>query len=418
MSKIQKHITRKNKVKTKYIKKNVTLMKGGRVVGEGSFGCVVTPSLSCDSRTSKNDIDKTVSKIVLIPDEFIEDEINIAMKLKGLDPMQKYFITPQSHCKISKVPDNRSNVTRVKYTDNSSTYYKRLEAKPLDKKYCPIDLSTKPINLIMPYGGFDLIDIADALEKESKKQSNPRKKARKSKHTQKQHNISEQKIVTANTFFENIKSNIKNLLMGLYKMHQNKIVNRDIKEENIMVLYNKDSNTVSTRFIDFGLSEVLTPEFCSHYSNISKNGTRILIAPEIFICYNINKYRNNSDEYILKKINNDISLYVKKMRKDLKLNIQDLQTTVEMLFITIKELFKTKKILTKYFGTEDYLNGYLQKNDIYSLGLTLYEFLVIYTDVIDVFSDIRLHDLLKNMIELNPEKRYNVLQCLKHPYFT
>jgi serine/threonine protein kinase len=107
------------------------------------------------------------------------------------------------------------------------------------------------------------------------------------------------------------------------------------------------------------------------------------------------------------------------MLRDLKLDTLELSTIVKTLYTEIKQMFKERTILPKYYGTpSDPLNGYLQKNDVYSLGITLYEFLVIFTDVINIKDNLLLSDLLKNMIQLNPEKRFNVLQCLNHPYFT
>lgn len=400
--------------------KVINTMRGGKFLGEGSFGCVVSPALSCESN-SDNAINKkskfskknrtsnkTVSKIVLSPDDDIKDEIDISLKLKRLDPNQKQFITLNEYCKLKHIPNNRSNIAKVRYMDNSGSYYQKLERKSLDKKYCPVDLTMKPINLIMPYGGYDLIEIADVVNKYGLN----------TKQSQKLNPSTKHKLTTARMLFMNIKECVKNLLKGLLKMHQNRIVNRDIKEENIMANYDESKKTITTRYIDYGLSENLTPEFCSHYSNINMHGTYLLMAPEIFIVYYLKKYNGYSDEYIMNKINNDIQNYVRRMLKDLKLDVSELQGIVKLLYFNIKKMFQEQTILPKYYGTpEDPLNGYLQKNDVYSLGLTLYEFLVIYTEVINVKDDLRLHDLLKNMIELNPDKRFNALQCINHPYF-
>lgn len=402
--------------------------QGGKFLGEGSFGCVVSPALSCrlsritrkskssnkqkktanQNNSNSNSNSKTVSKIILSPDDDVREEINIAMKLKKIDPTQKYFITLNDHCKLKQVPKERSNIARVRYTDNSATYYKQLEKKTLDKKYCPVDLSMQPVNLIMPYGGYDLVELANVINKYGLDSISTK------------NNISDKalhKLMTSKMLFANLQFAIRNLVMGLMKMHQHRIVNRDIKEENIMVNYDMQSKTFAIRYIDYGLSEELTPEYCSRYSNISKNGTYQLLAPEIFIIYYINRYNNSSDEYIMGKINNDIQTYVKKMLKDLKLDTSELNNVVRELFTNIRKQYSNRTILPKYFGTtDDPLNGYLQKNDVYSLGLTLYEFLTVYTDVIDINTDIRLKDLFKCMLELNPDKRYNALQCLNHPY--
>lgn len=405
------------------------ILKGGKYLGEGSFGCVVTPSLSCQniiksnrkSITKKNHLtdktnskingqnNKTVSKIILSLDDGIKEEINISKKLKKIDPQQKYFITIDNYCKIKNIPKDRSNIAKVRYLNKSGDSYQKLENKHLDKKYCPIDLSEQPINLVMINGGYNLIDIANIINRYG---MNERKQ--KDIHA---NEIIKHKIKTGQMLFKNIKECIKNLLQGLLKMHQNRIVNRDIKEENIMANYNEEKKQVELRFIDYGLSENLTPEYCKHYYNISLQGTYLFIAPEIFIIYYVNKYNRNNDSYIMDKINKDINANVKKILRKLKINTSNLNEIVTNLYHEIKILFDNRQILDKYFGIKEHLNGYLQKNDVYSLGITLYEFLDTFTNVIDIKKDLRLHDLLKNMIKLNSNERYNVLQCLQHPYF-
>ena len=217
--------------------------------------------------------------------------------------------------------------------------------------------------------------------------------------------------------FKNLKECIKNLLKGLLKMHQNRMVNRDIKEENIILNYDENIKKVNIRYIDYGLSEYLTPEYCKDDSNIDLRGTFELIAPEIFIIYYIKNYHKYDDNYIMIKINKNIQTYVKKQLKDLKINTTELYTVIPQLYAKIKKEFSNKTLLNNYFGIDNNLNGYLQKSDVYSLGITLYEFLDSYTNIINIKNDLRLHDLLKNMIALNPDNRYNALQCLNHPYF-
>jgi len=73
-------------------------------------------------------------------------------------------------------------------------------------------------------------------------------------------------------------------------------------------------------------------------------------------------------------------------------------------------------IKNKYFGIKSssdiITDGYWFKIDIFSIGL------VIYRCAIDFDVDINdnLADLIKNMIRFDPSVRYNINQCLKHPY--
>ena len=411
-------------------RRTITLMKGGKFLGEGSYGCVVSPALSCKAamlkynhntnktrksmKSDSNNNKKTVSKIILTPNDDIKDEIIISNKLKSIDPQQKYFITINEYCKIKNVPQDRSNIARVKYVGDISGYYQKLEKKDLDKKYCPIDLAKNPLNLVMPHGGYDLIDISNAINYYGLSD-----KYMTSDKYKKLDIAIKNKLMIGRKLFKNLKKCIKNLLTGLYKMHQNRIVNRDIKEENIIANYNENTKQVEIRYIDYGLSDQLTTEFCKDANNIELKGTYDLIASEIFITYYLNKYYKYgySDNYIMGKINKDIQSYVKKQLKSLNIDRTELYNIVRQLYSKIKGEFINKTILQKYFGINDHLNGYLQKGDIYTLGISLYEFLDSYTNVIDIKKDLRLYDLLTKMIDLNPDTRYNSLQCLNHPYF-
>lgn len=487
---------------------NKDIQNGGKFLGKGSYGCVITPSLSCESDIKKSKLTRklnkrnsnskskdnsknnssTVSKIILKPNDYIKDEISISNKLKSIDPEQQYFLTINKYCKVKKIPTDRSNIAKVEYlhnynnndnNDNNSNKYKykyhKLEKKSLDKKYCPVDLSRKPINLIMSNGGYDLIEIADivnyygidGIDGIDGINSINVIDSKYKKHSQTNiDELTKHKITTSKMLFRNLKECIKNLLKGLLKMHQNRIVNRDIKEENIMANYDDKNKKMYIRYIDYGLSEMLTPNYCSRYNNINVQGTNDLIPAEIYITYYINKYmktkktgtssfsnsrkglgnkisnfyssiynaysknsnktiksdksdkNDKNDKYIMSLINESINEYIKKMLKSLNISTIELNNIVIKLYNEIKTMFNNNTILDKYFGVNDILNGFLQKGDVYALGLTLYELLDVYTNVIDIKKDIRLYDLLKHMIDLNPNTRYNALQCLKHPYFT
>ena len=42
--------------------------------------------------------------------------------------------------------------------------------------------------------------------------------------------------------------------------------------------------------------------------------------------------------------------------------------------------------------------------------------LFVYSDI-DISANSQLYDLLLHMITFDPDKRYNAVQCLSHPYF-
>ena len=454
-----KYTLKKNTLKKNTLKKTKLSLKGGTYLGSGAYGCVITPPLPCktshltkNSFIDKKDKNKYVSKIIKYSDEDSKHELIISSKIKKIDPRQKHFITYESVCQIKKVPNNRKNTNHIEYKDKSltkyvvinndgnikKTGYNNNHNKPKNK--CLIDTRLNPINIIMPYGGYDLFDLKSNIYNISKKY----------KLSRSQKSISF--IQTYNMLTRNFKACFKYLAIGLYKLHKARIVNCDIKQENIMALYNTKTKKVDVKYIDFGFSEHLTQDYCKHYSNIKPFGTTILLPPDILIIEILYKTMYKSThpiniKHITNDIKNKINTNVKEMLTSLKENeyINDLYTynkykdttlrdthththtqtqtpmpIVETLYNEIINHFNNKTILDAYFGTNKVgiLNGYLQKADVYALGCTVYEFLTIEYKIIDVKKNIKLHHLLKKMIHPNPNKRFNILECLKHPYFT
>ena len=205
-------------------------LKGGRFIASGSFGCVVSPALPCKkTKKALNNINnkynlnhktnklhqtpQSVSKIIISPDKEADDELSISNKLRKIDPKTKYFITIEDACYIKDLPDNRSDAIKVHYNDyneynDTGTYtgtdtdYIILDkTKPRDKEYCKVDIRLKPINFILPYGGYDLFDILRSKSKEP--------------------NLA----ITRKLLIKQFKYCFKNLLYGIFKMQEHRIVN-------------------------------------------------------------------------------------------------------------------------------------------------------------------------------------------------
>ena len=403
--------TNKNKL---YKTNKYKTLKGGKFLDKGGFGCVIKPALPCTRLNQSLNLNNYVSKIITENISSIDSEIVISDMLKQIDPDNIFFITIKEYCYITELPNKRTDVIDVKYKNATKKKFNTSLKKNLDKKYCHMDLNSKNINLILEFGGISLSNI---MKKNRKDYDNIKSKI---------HQL----------FVTNINAYFKHLLIGLEKMHRIKIVNRDIKQKNIMIYLepntiskltnmnlkekNKDSlNMMKVRYIDFGLSTHITSSLSNDIYNISLSGTYRYLSPELFISYILVKYKHKNTQYKIDKIYEKIA-YVKDAlkrieEKDILSNLQDI---INSLYKKIQYLYDNNLLLDKYFGIKNKYNGYLQKADVYALGITIFDTLQLKQHSnVDVRSNKLLYDLLLKMIAIDPDKRYNVIECINHPYF-
>lgn len=494
--------------------KTKKLLQGGKYLGEGSYGCVISPAIPCiDKYTQrktkkqnhhkrekmpKNNTTKgkSVSKIIIAPDKDSKDELIISNLIKQIDPKQTYFITYNEYCQLKHLPNYRNNTSRVRYINNNREEYYSLNNKHktiksrkfnvdndnnhskgyikgynnnnTDEDKCLIDLSLKPINIIMPYGGYDLGDLIRNYDYNYKKKKEYERKLNKLKLQKHKYEKNKSKY---NTYLSNYEKEIykythflttytilsthfkfifKHLLNGLVKLHNARIVNRDIKLENIMANYNTKTKKLDVRYIDFGLSDSIPHNKCNK-KNINYSGSLGYIAPELIISYIMYTY-SYDDYYSTTKKHNEEDysyldiIYLKKMKYSIKSDITEnilknyrdfkeyefydnmfsiynknkyKKSIFDKIYNDIKTHYDKKTIIDAYFGINSVStkNGYLQKGDVFALGITMYEYLL-HTHSKHFFDkNTKLHHLLKYMIHPDSEQRYNVNECLSHSYF-
>jgi len=409
----------KNTVKHKFKKtQNNKVLKGGLFLDKGSFGCVIRPAIKCSSYEKIN-VNKSVSKIIRSEDEDVINEINISKLLKEIDPNDTYFISIKDNCLLTEIPKERTDIIGVKYLDKKKKKYNTSSKPNLDKKHCDLDLDDKPINLVMPFGGLSLNKIMKYNRKDTR-------------------NI---KSMIHQLFVTNIKLFIKHLLIGLEKLHRKRIVHKDIKQKNIMVyldpaeietvkkmnLKEKNPSILSImkiRYIDFGLSSHLTNNNTTNFDDIYLQGTYRYLPIERFIIHNLKLYKYETKEYkekqILKSVNKNVYDALLRINETELLN--KLNEETKKLIEKLQYLYDNNrdKLLDKCYGLNNVnkYNGYIQKSDIYSLGISIFDTLEYEKNSnVDVREHELLYDLLLKMIDLNPDTRYNVIECINHPYF-
>jgi serine/threonine protein kinase len=377
---------KKIKLKAKRLKSfKKTNLKGGKLIGEGTFGCVIKPSIPCKKHTKT--LNHTVSKIIKDPDfEDIQKENKVNKILSTIDPTNKYYISYIDMCILKSIP-TRMDLETIQMINNE--HYYTLNNNKKNKYTCKVDVGKDPVNIIMPDGGINLEDI---IKKQNKYP------------------------IHFNLFIKNFKNHVKHLLLGLKLAHENKIVNRDIKDSNIVCLLS--NNELKIRYIDFGLSLYINEKLLTD-NNYELNGSPGYYPLDNIIAFYIASHYPDK-QTIYKKVKEEINSdknYIYKLKKLKLINkLINLDTRIDIIYNKLSKLYDNKTFPYEYYGYNDILNGLLQKTDIYSLGIT---FLTIVKSKLNYnINKLPLFkDLCINMTLTDYTKRYNALQCLEHPYF-
>jgi len=347
-------------------------MKGGTILGEGGYGCVFQPPLSCKNKkltqTNKNYISKLSKK-----DEAIT-EWNMTKKIQVLLPdSTDYILTWNSKC----VPDQKQTDKGLKKCQLNQAFKKK---------------SSDFLILQSRNGG-------NTLENKFKQIMEDWFKSKKS-------DISKMRIQYIKVINE-----LEPLFKGLYDFSEYNIIHNDIKDANILILEkNVSSLKKGIRYIDFGLSAVLPYDL----SLIKKRSKAISYdsrwyypyPPEYLYCCANKKdiqVELNYKEYKEREFYNTI--------RSIHVDIVGTAKSNEEFDLTIENIMgecmkkKTKK---------EYENLFL-KTDTYSLGMSLVFLFSYYSDLNDVeFTKFfkmnhnfmnNFKKLLKKMLDLNYKKR-------------
>ena len=305
-----------------------------KILGTGSYGCVVSPGYKC----SKKNFD--ASKFVEYNEDrmdIVEREIKISkiisrLKTKNFNPDDYYCLIKEScFVDINKLSIENKSIYK-NCSMNAMSRYKSLQADN-----CGVDM----------------------LYQRSKK-----------------------------TLFKRLSDHKKmyncvlNLLIGLKHLHKKNIIVCDIKPENLML---KDDKI---KYLDFGGSIIYDSKKSTPLKNFSF--TRGFIPPEVVYLISYKKF------YFYSSLKSRVA-----MLSELDEN--------NSYFSAIFDIFYSNKNFESYFKKT---NGAF-KFDVYSLGLSLKEII----SVIEYKND-KLNDLLLKMTDINFARRYDIDECLKHPYIT
>lgn len=389
----------KNNRKITKKKINKTNQKGGVKLGEGSFGCVLSPPINC--KKSSKYLDNYVSKLITLHDRSdindINNEYNINIAIKKIDPKMKYFTTIIDKC-ILKKGNKRPDLKFVMHKRKSEP----------DK--CLVKKNKKTINLIMKNAGLNLDDVLIY-----KKYKYARLLLR-----------------------QNFRNIVYHLIKGIDMLHNGHIVHHDIKPDNFGLKINNE--TVNITYLDFGMSE-LKKGIDKRLNNLSRSayGTPGYIAPDMYLISTIVKYLDVYDleDFVDKNFKNRL---INNIYASIKTNEISYQKSINLNKVTLhypsKDLRKAKidfgnyniidkeqisMMYNKFLKLiiqnkiEKYLynnkEGIVYKYDIYALGVSIFRM----GNILEI-NDAEFYNLVKNMVMTDPDERYNSAECLQHDY--
>lgn len=393
-----------------YEDKNKTQI-GGKLLGEGGYGCVVSPPLKCNKPFFKipYSIDeKYVSKIFEYDedDEDVFNELKLGNKLIMIDPYQKYFSPIINGCNFikQKHPDIQYLISKPNYDSTSST------DKKSDK--CSIFNDVEYLNLISKNAGIDF-DVA----------------------------LRSKNLDIINFIRANYITIFKHLCSAVELLHKNSILHRDIKTLNTMIDYKKDRNKASITIIDFGLSMTMNKKFkFTDLYNLTYFGTDYYKPLEIIIINYMlkvlkkNKYQEPIDfkRQVLKRVFDNYKYIAKDIEQDFyftqngfkyKGNILDKniksshnlkygnKNLINHLYNYLYKDYINQKLLTNLTAIQD-KNNFIYKWDIFSLGLMFAEIIVKAK-----INDEKAFKLVNNMVNPLYFNRYTIKECLDDPLF-
>lgn len=340
---------------------------GGKVIGEGSYGCIHKPALKC-KKTIKMNYKNKVSKVLNIDDA--KKEMREYDIINKIDKKKEYFLGKPVQCDIDiKLKKN------IKELKNCEIYDKLL-----------YDVNQISL-MVIEDGGMDLNKFSKMMEKKPKNNSNIK--------------------IMKNFWKESIR-----LFKGLKLFIKNNVIHHDLKPQNI--IYDVKKNRLN--FIDFGLMNNI-----NDVKILSKNSDNNLalfhfsFPPESGLL--------NKNIYI-----NTVKLFQKYKNNKTKLNElfnytygnKELDYFIDIVFKSDEDIDKYIKKLYESFNKEYDINNYnsfldksLKTFDTYGLGLSLIVVLERTKHLIDNNTYIKFFDLFFNMINPFINERYDIDKSIK-----
>lgn len=354
-----------------------TDMKGGKLLGTGTYGCVFSPSLPCVKTKLRS---KGVGKIFKSSKQDAQDEKNFTDKVTRFDMDGRFSNRIMYECNVSK-----GDITK---TDLHNNKYKclMLDDESSSKK------GPYMHQLIYEKQGLDL-----------------------------------NQVYSSDNFSIYTDTSLKgfiNLAEGLVKMEKHSFCHRDIKPENILVTDNQQYI-----YIDFGISQDYNlvyndDEAFTFASNYIYFPFEFRLFMTLIDFTNVSNFEERSTEYY---IDWKRYIYIKIEEYGLYEHFEYYNATFSQVYNNPLEMIKkqidetinrfmkyvqSKEVTPQSLDRNSYFRKYVKKIDVYSLGISL---LASYSQSKHVCRrykslDEKLVNLIKRAINLNMYERSTPIQ--------
>jgi hypothetical protein len=322
--------------------------EGGKIIGQGKAGCIMSPSMICSGETERRD---GLSKLTTIMYSHHEERVH-----RFIDPIDPhgYFHIPIEHICIPRAPVKSNNL--IDDIKNCEVLRRAVIKKHKTIQKIPVDITDENANtyrlIIMKNGGSDLLDIGKTIL-----------------------NFPQLRNKLGGTDF--IMMFTYSLFVGITKLAANNIVHSDIFLTNI--LYNTANNRFS--LIDFGFAFSINNPDLPVY-NTRKNAIDARIPFETLVCENPKLFSQYTSDRML-PVDALFDIYYYKFdnviyRKSLAhYRNYNNRTAMEL---ALRNAFTDPQIID--LDQSQFREYVYRKYDVFSLGLTLAIFMRIISGTI------------------------------------
>ena len=351
---------------------------GGKFIGQGSYKCVFKPAIKClgsKSRYGNRKSGDYISALTTYDDSKTELKME-AIRAK-IDPREKFTIKIRKSCSVGELDEtnqertaefnsctdpNKGNFLNGKWRPTKIPYlypYSKYSNKSEDGSQPPDDL----VLLISRDGGIDLLQLLEKMSVNA-------------------HNI---KLIFLN---------FSNILYGLNKFSEAGYIHSDIYGKNILF----DEKTRKYSIIDFGF----TKDTMSLYDSYLYLHNTVDIKPA------------NKANYKYWPIDSGISkLYLERQVKDLKTPVPISKGTRSYNEFRSPSLIRA--LYTKHLDNrKEFIKQSILKLDVYSLGITIQEFLLSKELLQFIKDELRKHPSNKVLVELINKGTDSITTKLEH----